>query len=87
MDYGTLGEMDEVDSRRARYEVRIVGRLSPKLVDELRSAEITDITTGFTAEAADESALHALLRRIEALGLEIESITRSSEPGSTRSES
>ncbi len=70
-------DMDAPDSRSDRYEARIVGRLSPQLVDALRAAEITDITTGFTVEITDESALHALLRRIETLGLEIGSITRS----------
>ena len=75
-----MGKVDTFDTRDAQFEVRIFGRLSASLVEELTSAEITLATTGFTVAASDEAALHGLLRRIEALGLEIESITRLSDP-------
>ena len=73
-----IGDMATSKSFNDRYELRIAGRLSATLVEELTSAEIADVTTGFTVEATDEAALHGLLRRIEKLGLEIDSITRSS---------
>ncbi len=72
--------METSDTRDAQFEVRIFGRLSASLVEELTSAEITPATTGFTVATSDEAALHGLLRRIEALGLEIESITRLRNP-------
>lgn len=59
-----------------RYEVRIVGRLSESLVDELTAAEIIGVTTGIVLEVSDEAALNGLLRRLETLGLELISIQR-----------
>lgn len=60
----------------AQYEVRINGRLSESLVDELTAAEIIDVTTGIVLEVCDEAALNGLLRRLETLGLELISIQR-----------
>ena len=59
-----------------RYEVRINGRVSELLVDELTAAEIIDVTTGIVLEVSDEAALNGLLRRLETLGLELISVQR-----------
>jgi hypothetical protein len=67
---------DDIADSYSRYEVRIDGRLSETLLAELEVAEITDMTTGIVVGVRDEAALHGLLRRIEALGLEIVSIQR-----------
>ena len=45
-------------------------------MDELTAAEIIDTTTGIVLEVSDEAALNGLLRRLEALGLELISIQR-----------
>ena len=72
--------METFEKSDGQFEVRIFGRLTASLVEELTSAEIAPVTTGFTVVTSDEAALHGLLRRIEALGLEIESITRLRNP-------
>jgi hypothetical protein len=79
---GTLHNraVDTTQGGTGRYEVRIVGCLSPQLVDELTLVEVSHTTTGFTLDLADDAALHVFLRRIEALGLELDSVTRSTKP-------
>jgi hypothetical protein len=57
-----------------RYEVRVKGQLSEAFAVELAEAEISDLTTGIVFALPDEAALHGLLRRIEALGLELVSV-------------
>ena len=59
-----------------RYEVRINGRVSELLVEELTAAEIIDVTTGIVLEVSDEAALNGLLRRLETLCLELISVQR-----------
>jgi hypothetical protein len=76
---GTLGIVEvgnDQDTPCRRYEVRISGRLSESLIDELTAAEIIDTTTGIVVEVSDEAALNGLLRRLETLGLELISIQR-----------
>jgi hypothetical protein len=69
-----MSVVDHQDDVCTCYEVRFNGRLSETLIAELEAAEVADLTTGIVVEVHDEAALHGLLRRIEALGLELISI-------------
>jgi hypothetical protein len=76
---GTLGIVEIENDQGTpctRYEVRIGGRLSESLIDELTAAEIIDTTTGIVVEVTDEAALNGLLRRLETFGLELISVQR-----------
>lgn len=59
---------------KTRYEVRVRGRVSDLLLAELGVEEETTVTTSMIVEVSDEAALHGLLRRVEALGIELVSI-------------
>ena len=62
------------------YELRIRGRLSPALVNEFRelalAAETEPVETVLVGPVEDQAALHGLIRRIEALGLELIEVRR-----------
>ena len=62
------------------YEVRIRGRLSGTLVNEFEQlalvASVRPVETVLAGPVADQSALHGLIRRIEALGLEMVEVRR-----------
>lgn len=69
---------DPVDTP-TRYEIQIKGHLSAAWVDYFNDTTITQIetnTTQFTCMLADQADLHALLRKIRDLGLELISIQR-----------
>jgi hypothetical protein len=69
----------------SRYEIRLRGRLTKSLVAEFEqcslTAEVEPVETVLHGPVADQAALHGLLRRIEALGLELVEVRR--VPGTT----
>jgi len=64
----------------ATYEVRLRGRLSPTLISQFETfglvAESEPVETLLHGPVVDQAALHGLLRRIEALGLELVELRR-----------
>ena len=62
------------------YELRIRGRLSTTLVNEFRElslcASVEPVETVLAGPVEDQAALHGLIRRIEALGLELVELHR-----------
>ena len=62
------------------YELRIKGRLSRHLVNEFRelsrAANVEPVETVLAGPLEDQAALHGLIRRIEALGLELIEVRR-----------
>jgi hypothetical protein len=69
------------------YELRIRGRLSGTLIKEFEelslSASIEPVETILAGPVEDQAALHGLIRRVEALGLELVEVRRL--PGVDRS--
>ena len=66
------------DGRLTNYEIRIRGVMSDRLLSafpELR-ARMRDHETVLTGSLPDQSALHGVLGRIEALGLELLEVRR-----------
>jgi hypothetical protein len=61
-----------------QYEVRVRGLLSDRLLSAFPEmhARIHDHETVLTGEMPDQSALHGVLGRIEALGLELIEVRR-----------
>ena len=70
--------MENPPALNARYEVRVRGRVSDLLLAELGVEDETTLTTSIIVEVSDEAALHGLLRRVEALGIELVSIQKAS---------
>ena len=66
--------MENPPALNARYEVRVRGRVSDLLLAELGVKDETTLTTSIIVEVSDEAALYGLLRRVEALGIELVSI-------------
>jgi hypothetical protein len=67
------------DSRTTtQYEIRVRGLLSDRLLSAFPEmhARIRDHETVLTGELLDQSALHGVLGRIEALGLELLEVRR-----------
>jgi len=62
------------------YELRIRGRLSRTLVNEFRelalAASVEPVETVLAGPVEDQAALHGLIRRVEALGLELVEVRR-----------
>lgn len=62
------------------YEVRVRGRLNRTLASEFEelalAAQVAPVETVLTGPVEDQAALHGLLRRIEALGLELLEVRR-----------
>ena len=62
------------------YEIRIRGRLSRTLTAEFEQLDLTatpqPVETVLRGEVEDQAALHGLLRRIEAFGLELVEVRR-----------
>jgi hypothetical protein len=54
--------------------VRVRGCLSDLLLTELGVEEEAGVTSSIIVEVSDEAALHGLLRRVEALGIELVSV-------------
>jgi glycine/D-amino acid oxidase-like deaminating enzyme len=65
---------------RHRYEIRLRGRLTPTMASEFEQLELNTSTapvdTVLEGTVDDGAALHGLLRRIEALGLELVEVRR-----------
>ena len=63
-----------------RYEIRVRGRMSRTLISEFEQLEleaaIEPIETILHGPVEDQAALHGLLRRVEALGLELVEVRR-----------
>jgi hypothetical protein len=63
-----------------RYEIRLRGRLTPTIASEFERLELTTsvvpVDTVLEGTVDDGPALHGLLRRIEALGLELVEVRR-----------
>jgi hypothetical protein len=68
----------------ADYTIRVIGRLTPMLFTALDPLEASDdgSCTVLVARAADRSALHGFIARIEALGLELVELQRRPAPRS-----
>ena len=64
----------------ACYEFRVRGRLGRPVLAELREVDLTTsserVETVLTGPVADVAALHGLLRRFEALGIELLDVHR-----------
>jgi hypothetical protein len=62
------------------YEIRIRGRLSKTLTSEFEQLDLTatpqPVETVLRGDVEDQAALHGLLRRIEAFGLELVELRR-----------
>jgi hypothetical protein len=63
-----------------RYEIRLRGRLTPTITSEFErmqlSSSVAPVDTVLEGTVDDGPALHGLLRRIEALGLELVEVRR-----------
>lgn len=73
----TLAAMDNI-SKTTKYEIRVRGLLSDRLLSafpEMR-ARARNHETVLTGTLPDQSALHGVLGRIEALGLELLEVRR-----------
>ena len=66
------------------YEIRVRGRLSDSLVAAFEGmhASVEPVETVLHGPVEDQAALHGLLRRIEAFGLELVEV-RKAPPGHT----
>jgi hypothetical protein len=62
----------------AEYSFRVIGRLTPVLLEALDPLEASEAAadTVLVARVADRSALHGFIARIEALGLELVELRR-----------
>jgi hypothetical protein len=62
------------------YELRIRGRLSSTLINEFEelslAASVEPVETVLAGPVRDQAELHGLIRRIEALGLELVELRR-----------
>jgi hypothetical protein len=62
------------------YELRVRGRLSRTLMHEFEelslAASVEPVETVLAGPVEDQAALHGLIRRIEALGLELVEVRR-----------
>jgi len=74
---------------RHRYEIRLRGRLTPTIASEFEQLRLTTSTapvdTVLEGVVDDGPALHGLLRRIEALGLELVEVRRLTDENAKRS--
>ena len=80
----------EDDSREhvtARYEIHIRGRVGPELAEVFDglSAEVQPVETVLHGELVDQAALHGVLDRVRALGLELMEVRRLPENGAAES--
>lgn len=66
------------DAVASRYEIRIKGRVTEALLPHLEglSAHVEPVETTLYGKIEDQAALHGLLERIEALGLELIEVRR-----------
>ena len=68
------------------YEIHIKGRMSAQLLAafEGMDATVQSVETVLRGPVVDQAALHGLLDRIQALGLELVEVRRLPEPGDQR---
>ena len=61
-----------------QYEIRIRGRVRPALLEDFDGLEqsVEKVETVLHGPVVDQAALHGLLQRIEALGLELVEVRR-----------
>jgi hypothetical protein len=74
---GTESKADPPAS--GRYEIRVAGRLSARWAAHFSGMAMTAEATGMTlleGPVEDQAALHALLRKVRDLGLDLVSVTR-----------
>lgn len=74
--------------RTGRYEIRVRGHLSPRWSEALADLDLTAEAGGTTlihGVITDQAALHAILRQIRDLGLELLSLTRA-PPGTSQAD-
>jgi hypothetical protein len=66
----------------AGYEIHIKGRVSEQLLSVFEGMEASEqsVETVLRGPVADQAALHGLLDRIQALGLELIEVRRVPEP-------
>ena len=60
------------------YEIRIAGPVPDALLEELEGVHVTvePVTTMLRGPAADQSALHGIINRLQGLGLELLEVRR-----------
>jgi hypothetical protein len=77
-----------VGVKSASYEIHIKGRVSAQLLTafEGMDATVQSVETVLRGPLLDQAALHGLLDRIQALGLELVEVRRLPEPSETESE-
>jgi hypothetical protein len=72
------------------YELRIRGRLSRTLMHEFAelslAASVEPVETVLAGPIEDQAALHGIIRRIEALGLELVEVRRRAPDAQVRRE-
>ncbi len=68
----------DYDRKTTQYEIRVRGHLSDRLLSAFPEmhGRLTDHETVLTGDLPDQSALHGVLGRIEALGLELLEVRR-----------
>jgi hypothetical protein len=65
-----------------RYEIRIRGRVSPAVLDTFdMESDVEPVETILHGPVRDQAELHGLLRRLQALGLELIEVRRLPESG------
>jgi len=66
------------------YEIHIKGRVSAQLLSVFEGMEASEqsVETVLRGPVADQAALHGLLDRVQALGLELIEVRRVSDPPS-----
>jgi len=70
----------------ARYEIRINGRVGEEVTSAFEGldAEVLPVETVLRGEIVDRAALHGILDRVQALGLELVEVRRVSGPETSR---
>jgi hypothetical protein len=71
----------------ARYEIRVKGRITDTLLAELEGldASVEPVGTVLHGPVEDQAALHGLIDRIQALGLELLEVRRLPNGNTARS--
>ncbi len=62
------------------YEVTVRGRLSEAVIRSLGASPKPDSDTSVLVDVEDRSALHGFIHQLENLGLELVSLTPTTEP-------
>ena len=78
-----MSQEHQPNGQSGRYEIRVRGHLGPRWSDALEGLSLTAEPGGTTlihGVVADQSALHAVLRQIRDLGLDLLSVSRGPPP-------